>query len=40
MAIFQGFWALEQLWVFVLVPIVGGVLGGLIYRTLLQQNEK
>ncbi|WP_434778897.1 aquaporin Z [Neisseria sp. Ec49-e6-T10] len=39
-AIFQGSWALEQLWVFILVPIVGGILGGLIYRTLLQQDEK
>jgi len=34
-AIFQGTWALEQLWVFWLVPLIGGVIGGLIYRYLL-----
>jgi aquaporin Z len=34
-AIFQGTWALEQLWVFWLVPLIGGIIGGLIYRFLL-----
>jgi aquaporin Z len=29
-----GGWALEQLWLFWLAPIVGGVLGGLLYRGL------
>ncbi|EGT4354823.1 aquaporin Z [Cronobacter sakazakii] len=38
-AIFQGGWALQQLWVFWLVPIVGGVVGGLIYRFLLQSKD-
>ncbi|PHM70442.1 aquaporin Z [Xenorhabdus kozodoii] len=38
-AIFQGTWALEQLWVFWLIPLMGGVLGGLIYRTLLQKDD-
>jgi aquaporin Z len=38
-AIFQGTWALQQLWVFWLVPLVGGVIGGLIYRYLLQKNS-
>lgn len=38
-ALFQGTWAVEQLWVFWLAPIVGGVLGGLIYRTLLEKND-
>jgi glycerol uptake facilitator-like aquaporin len=33
-AIFVGGWAIEQLWLFWLAPIVGGVLGGLIYRSL------
>jgi len=28
-AIFQGTWALQQLWVFWLVPLVGGAIGGL-----------
>lgn len=34
-AIFQGGWALDQLWMFWLLPIVGGIAGGLIYRGLL-----
>ncbi|AYA39527.1 aquaporin Z [Xenorhabdus nematophila] len=38
-AIFQGTWALEQLWVFWLIPLIGGVVGGLLYRMLLQQND-
>lgn len=31
-ALFQGTWALQQLWVFWLMPLVGGVFGGLFYR--------
>jgi len=31
-AVFQGGWALEQLWLFWLAPLVGGVLGGLAYK--------
>ncbi|MBD2815636.1 aquaporin Z [Xenorhabdus sp. Flor] len=38
-AIFQGTWAIEQLWLFWLVPLIGGIIGGLIYRGLLQKNE-
>lgn len=38
-ALFQGTWALQQLWVFWVVPLVGGVLGGLIYRFLLQSRD-
>ncbi|KAB8306254.1 aquaporin Z [Erwinia endophytica] len=38
-AVYQGSWALQQLWVFWIVPLVGGVLGGLIYRFLLQSRE-
>ncbi len=34
-ALFQGTWALQQLWLFWLAPLAGGVLGGLIYRFLL-----
>ncbi|MGO1238754.1 MAG: aquaporin Z, partial [Hafnia alvei] len=30
-AIFQGTWALQQLWVFWVMPIIGGIIGGLIY---------
>ncbi len=33
-AIFQGGWALHQLWVFWLVPLAGGLAGGVIYRGL------
>lgn len=33
-AIFAGGWALRQLWLFWVAPIVGAVLGGGIYRTL------
>jgi aquaporin Z len=31
-AIFVGGWAIGQLWLFWLAPIVGGVLGGVLYR--------
>jgi len=31
-AIFQGSWALSQLWLFWLAPIIGAVLAGLVYR--------
>ena len=31
-ALFVGGWALSQLWLFWLAPIVGGALGGIIYR--------
>jgi aquaporin Z len=37
-AIFQGGWALNQLWLFWLMPIIGGILGGLIYRNLLEKK--
>jgi len=33
-AIFQGTWAIEQLWLFWLAPILGGVIGAFIYRAL------
>lgn len=33
-ALFQGGWALSQLWMFWLMPIIGGVIGGVIYRSL------
>jgi aquaporin Z len=31
-ALFVGGWALQQLWLFWLAPIVGGVLGGLVWK--------
>ena len=33
-AIFVGGWALQQLWLFWIAPLVGGVLGGVLYRWL------
>ena len=35
-ALFQGGWALEQLWLFWLAPILGAALGGLIHRYVLE----
>ena len=37
-AVFQGDWALGQLWLFWVMPIVGAVLGGLIYGRLLAKK--
>lgn len=39
-AIFQGDWAVQQLWFFWLLPIVGGVIGGLIYRYLWSSQDR
>lgn len=33
-ALFVGGWALQQLWLFWVAPLIGGVLGGVIYRWL------
>lgn len=38
-AIFQGGWALQQLWLFWLMPAIGGVLGGFVYRALLEKQD-
>ena len=37
-ALYRGGWALEQLWLFWLIPLAGGVAGGLLYRFLLQKK--
>jgi aquaporin Z len=37
-ALFVGGWAIEQLWLFWLAPIAGGVLGGLLYRWLMREQ--
>ncbi|SMB79778.1 aquaporin Z [Pasteurella testudinis DSM 23072] len=38
-ALFQGGWAIEQLWLFWLAPLVGAAIGGFIYRTLLSGQK-
>jgi aquaporin Z len=35
-ALFVGDWALQQLWLFWLVPIVGAAIAGLVYKSLLE----
>jgi aquaporin Z len=39
-AIFAGGWALEQLWLFWLAPIVGAILAGIVYKTISPQENK
>jgi len=38
-AVFVGGWALAQLWLFWVAPIVGGAIGAVIYRFLGEQKE-
>ena len=39
-AIFQGDWAMSQLWLFWLAPIVGAILAGIVYRWLeVEEND-
>ncbi|MCA9689348.1 MAG: aquaporin Z [Nannocystaceae bacterium] len=38
-ALFVGGWALAQLWVFWVAPIVGGALGGIAYKSLFASDE-
>lgn len=35
-AVFQGGWALSQLWLFWVVPLLGGAVGGWVHRALLE----
>jgi len=37
-AVFVGDWAVSQLWLFWLAPIVGGIVGGVVYK-MLDKNE-
>jgi len=38
-AIFQHGWALKQLWVFIVFPLAGGVLGGLTWKVLVPADD-
>jgi aquaporin Z len=38
-ALFVGGWALQQLWLFWLAPIIGGAVGGVLYRWLSAEPE-
>lgn len=38
-ALFVGGWALNQLWMFWVAPIVGGILGGVTYKMLFNKKE-
>ena len=37
-ALFVGGWALEQLWLFWVAPIIGAVIGALLYRWLAEDT--
>ncbi len=39
-AVFQGSWALNQLWVFLVFPVVGGILGGALWRVLRPPSDE
>ena len=39
-ALFVGGWAVEQLWLFVVAPIVGGALGALAYRVIASETPE
>jgi aquaporin Z len=38
-AIFQGSWALSQLWLFWIAPVIGGALGGIVFRALFETDD-
>jgi len=38
-ALFVGDWAISQLWLFIVVPIAGAILAGLIYRYFNSEEE-
>lgn len=39
-AVFQGGWALGQLWVFVVFPILGGAMGAMLWKTLVPADDQ
>lgn len=38
-AIFVGGWAMQQLWLFWIAPLAGGILGGIVYRLFGEKGE-
>ena len=38
-AVFAGGWALQELWMFWVAPIIGGALGGFAYKTLFAESK-
>ena len=38
-ALFAGGWAMEQLWLFWVAPIIGAIIAGLVYKMLSPENE-
>ena len=38
-AVFQHTWALSQLWVFIVFPLIGGLLGGLLWKALVPPED-
>lgn len=39
-ALFAGGWAISQLWLFWVAPIIGGLLGGVVYRALFEKEPE
>jgi len=39
-AVFAGGWAIQQLWLFWVAPIVGGVLGAVVYRLIAEKEAR
>lgn len=39
-ALFAGGWALSQLWLFWVAPLIGGLLGGVVYRALFEKEPE
>jgi aquaporin Z len=39
-AVFVGGWALAQVWVFIVFPIIGGIVGGLVYRYVMEPSTQ
>jgi aquaporin Z len=38
-AVYQHGWALKQVWVFLIFPTIGGLLGGLVWKTLVEPSD-